>query len=155
MAARVPNIAKGRFVHYATLPQTNDAWILVLLQAGGASDLADLVDFDNLGAILAGGNDECDFTGYARRTLTGVAPTVDDGDDEATVDANDPAAYTNTDAAQASAFGVICYDPDTTGGTDADLIPVWVGDCAVTFDTDVATTVAFDAAGLLAATEPA
>lgn len=148
MADMIPNIAKGKFGYYATLPATNDAMILVLLKSSGIESDATLLDYDSLSAILAATNDECDFTGYARRTLASNTATVDDTNNRLDTDAADPSAYTNSGgSSQAAAKAVICYDPDTTGGTDADLIPCAILDCAVTFDVGVATSIAFATAG--------
>lgn len=149
MADFVFNVAKGKIAYYCGLPATNDALVLVLLKATGLDSDATMRDLDTLAAVLASGTtDECDFTGYSRRTLTGVTVTVDDANDRTDMDAADPASYTNTGAQQASGKAIICYDPDTTTGTDADLIPLFGYDCAVTFDTNVATTVAFNASGI-------
>ncbi len=157
MSDFVFNIAKGRHAHYASLPGTNDALVLVLLKTAEAD--AALKDHDTLTSILGGTSDEADFTGYARRTLASVTVTVDDTDDEVVVDAADPAAYTNSGgSAQNCPKGVICYDPDTTTGDDDDLIPLYgvdLGGSGVTFDPGVATTVQFNASGVAVTTDPA
>lgn len=147
MADFVFNIAKGRAARYADLPATNDALILVLLKTSGLEADSALRDYDSLSALLAAANDEADFSGYTRRTLSGVTVTVDDANDRVDVDAADPASYTNSGASQAVSKAVICYDPDTTGGTDADLVPLVALDCVVTFDTGVPVTLSFAAAG--------
>ena len=142
------NISKGRIRSYADLSLANDALVLVLLKSAGLESDAVLKDYDTLAAILAATNDECDFTGYARRNLAGVVINVDDVNDRVDLDATDPAAYTNTGgASQQSGKAVLCYDPDTTGGTDADLVPIFAYDCVMTFDIGVASTVAFNASG--------
>lgn len=148
MADGVMNIAKGQIAYYASLPATNDALILVLLKSAGLEADDTLNNYDNLSLLLAAANDECDFTGYARRTLTGVTVTVDDTNNRVDMDAADPAAYTNTGASQAAGKALICYDPDTTTGTDTTLVPLFYYDCVVTFDPNVATTVQFNAAGI-------
>lgn len=128
------NVAKGKTGYYAGLPGTNDALVLVLLQADGIDDDGTLADYDDLGALLAA-NDEADFTNYERKTLTGVSWTVDDVNDRADADADDvsfPSAGGAVNNTLAKA--VICYDPDTTGGTDADLIPLTAHDVAATTD---------------------
>lgn len=148
------NIAKGSVAHYSRLPvtATTDALILVLLQSTGLEADGTLQDYDTLSAILAGTNDECTFTGYTRRTLASITQTVDDTNNRMDVDAADPATYTNTGAAQISGAAIICYDPDTGAGTDADLIPlVQLMTGTLSFDTDVVTTVAFNAAGFFRA----
>lgn len=142
------NIAKGKAGYYAGLPAANDALILVLLKSSGIESDATLKDYDTLAAILAATNDECDFTGYSRKTLASVTATVDDTNDRLDADAADPSAWTNSGGgAQAAAKAIVCYDPDTTGGTDSDLIPLVALDYAVTFDVGVATSLAFNASG--------
>jgi len=150
MADLVTNIAKGRFIHYASLPGSDDALIAVVLEASGLATDDVLQDFDTLGALLAGTSTE--QTDMGRKTLTGVTVDVDDTANEASFDADD---ITWT-AATGNATGklVICYDPDTTGGTDADLIPLTIHDFAVTPDgTDI--TAQIDADGLAVAENPA
>lgn len=151
MADIVFNIAKGRVAELAALPAANDALILVLLKTAGIEADATLQDYDNLSLLLAATNDEADFTGYARRTLASVTVTVDDTNNRVDVDAADPAAWTNTGIAQAVSAAVICYDNDTTVGTDANLIPLVKLDYVVTFDTGVATTLQFGASGFFRA----
>lgn len=120
MSDIVFNIAKGKAAYLAGLPATNDALILVPLESSGLVSDATMRDYDTLAAILAGATNE--QTTIGRKTLANVTVTVDDTNDRVDVDADD-VTYT---AATGSAVGavVICYDPDTTGGTDADLIPL-------------------------------
>lgn len=151
MANLVFNRAKGRAARVAELPETADALILVLLKSAGLETDAVLRDYDDLAAILAAANDECDFTGYTRRTLASVTVTFDDTNDRVDVDAADPASYTNTGVAQAAGAALVCYDNDTGAGTDANIVPLVKLDAAVMFDTDVATTLTFDAAGFFRA----
>lgn len=147
------NIAKGRSNELAKLGAAADALILVLLQTTGLESDATLKDYDTLSAILAGTNDECTFTGYARRTLAGVTVTVNDTADNQATDATDPASWTNTGgSAQGCGAAIVCYDPDTGVGTDADLVPLYnllAG--TVTFDVGVPVTPAFHANGLYVA----
>lgn len=146
------NIAKGRHARYADLPATNDALVLVLLKAAGLESDATLQDYDTLAAILAAANDECDFTNYTRKNLATVSVTVDDSGNLVKVDADDPSAYTNGGSVQAAGAALVCYDEDTTGGNDSNLIPLYKFDAAVTFDPGVATTVAISANGLATST---
>lgn len=149
MSDFVFNIAKGKIKFYAELPATNDALILVLLKSAGLEVDDTLNNYDDLGALLAAANDELTFTGYARRTLASVTVTVDDTNNRVDLDAADPAAWTNTGgAAEACGKAVICYDPDTTTGTDSTLVPLFAYDCVISFDVGVPTTVAFNAAGI-------
>lgn len=128
MADIVFNIAKGRVAHYATLPAANDALIAVPLEVTGLASDATIRDHDTLAQVLSGGTVE--QTTLGRKTLTGVTVTVDDTNDRVDVDCAD---ITWT-AATGNATGalVICYDPDTTGGTDADLVPLVKLDMAAT-----------------------
>jgi hypothetical protein len=126
----ISNIAKGRFAYYATLPATNDALIIVVLEAAGLEADATLKDYDTLAALLAGTTNE--QTTMGRKTATGVTVTVNDATDLVDVDMDD---LTWT-AASGNAVGalLVCYDPDTTAGTDADLIPLSKHDFTITPD---------------------
>ena len=149
------NISKGRHAARADLPETSDALIGILLVASGLESDATLIDYDTVAALLAGASNEASFTGYSRFTLSNVSVTVDDANDRVVVDADNPAAITNTDSAVAVGKLIVAYDDDTGGGTDANLIPMYGLDCVVTFDTDVATTIQFGANGIGTASEPA
>lgn len=128
MADLIFNIAKGREVHYASLPATNDAFIAVVLEATGLEADATLRDYDTLSALLAGSSNE--QTTMGRKTLAGVAVTVNDTTENVSVDANDItwSAATGNDTGAL----VVCYDPDTTTGDDTTLIPIAKYDFAVT-----------------------
>lgn len=143
MANKVTNIGKGRFVHFATLPATNDALIAVVLEATGLEADDALQDYDDLAALLAGASNE--QTTMGRKTLTGVTVNVNDTTNVASVDVADITWL----AATGNATGklVICYDADTTAGTDANIIPLTLHDFSVTPDgTDI--TVQIDSAGI-------
>lgn len=130
MANIVFNIALGRVASLAALPAANDALVAVPLEAAGLVTDATMRDYDDLAALLAGASNE--QTAMGRKTLTGVSVTVDDTNDRVAIDCAD---ITWT-AATGNAVGavVICYDPDTTGGTDADLVPLTKHDVALTPD---------------------
>lgn len=151
-AAFTFNISKGRVNELAKLGAANDGLILVLVKSSGLESDATLQDYDTLSALLAAANDECDFTGYSRRTLASVTVTTNDTPNTQTADAADPSSWTASGSSQVAGAAIICYDPDTTGGTDADLIPlVQLMAGTVTFDVGVAVTAAFDAAGFFSA----
>jgi hypothetical protein len=147
------NIAKGRSNELAKLGAANDALVLVLLQTTGLESDATLKDYATLSALLAGTNDECTFTGYARRTLSSVVVAPNNTSDTQSTDAADPAAWTNSGgASQGCGAAIVCYDDDTTGGTDANLIPLYnLMAGTVTFDVGVPVTPTFNAAGLYVA----
>jgi hypothetical protein len=122
------NIAKGMVNYYATLPAANDALIAVPIETSGIVSDATMIDYDDLSALLAGASNEQSTMG--RKTLASVTSTTDDSNDRRVADAAD---FTWT-AATGNAISaiVICYDPDTTGGSDSDLIPLVKLDAVVT-----------------------
>lgn len=128
----IPNIALGRNGQLARLPATNDAIIAVVIELTGVVTEATMRDYDDLGALLAGASNE--QTTMGRKTLTSVVVTTDDSGDAASWTAA-PIVWTAA-AGNDTALLVFCYDPDTTGGTDADLIPLVID----TFATDPSGT---------------
>jgi len=116
----VMNIALGKVKYFAELPATNDALILVPLESSGLESDAVLRDKTDLASLVAGTTNE--QTTVGRKTLSSVTVTVDNTNDRVALDCAD-VTWT---APTGNAIGavVICYDPDTTGGTDADLIPL-------------------------------
>lgn len=135
MADGVFNIAKGRAGYYSTLPSANDALIVVLVKATGLEADDTLNNHDDLAAILAAANDEADFTNYARKTVTSAPVTVDDTNNRVDVDIADQ-TWTAAGGAANNTLGklLICYDPDTTGGTDSSIIPLTYHDFTATTD---------------------
>ncbi len=134
------NVAKGRAVELYNRVKSNDpanaAFIIVLIKLGELQ--AAMQDRDDLAAVLgAAGNTEADFTNYARITLTDVEIAALPAPD----DANDRRALTLPNQTYTAAGGaannslvaaLICYDPDTTGGTDANIVPLFHSDYVVT-----------------------
>lgn len=120
----VPNIAKGRVAHYASLPAASDALILVLFKAAGLPTDEVLRDADTLAAVKAAAA-EADFTNYTRKTLGAVTVTVDDTMNLVNIDCAD-VVYADAGGTTNNLMGkaAICYDPDTTVGTDTDLVPL-------------------------------
>jgi hypothetical protein len=145
------NIAKGRVNQLALLPLANDAMFLVWLKSAGLESDATLKDYATLSAILAASNDECDFTGYARKTLTGLTVTPNNASDIQTFDAADVTSMVSTSVTpQTAGACILCYDDDTTSGTDANVIPLLqllVG--TFTFEANSTTPTPFDATGIL------
>lgn len=142
MADSVFNIAKGRVVELYNRVENNDptnaALVVVALQASGLEAHATLIDYDNLSALLGAANNEATNSGYARKVLTdsdlSALPAPDDTNNRYEVDIPDQ----TWSAVQATggAWGalLICYDADTTGGDDTNIIPLTVHDFAVTPD---------------------
>ncbi|MFG3051890.1 hypothetical protein ACGFZP_13195 [Kitasatospora sp. NPDC048239] len=139
MANLVFNVALGRVAAYASLPATNDALIAVPIETSGIVSDATMRDYDDLSTLLAGASNE--QTTMGRKTLASVTVTVDDTNDRVAVDCAD-ITWTAATGNAVSAL-VICYDPDTTTGTDSDLVPLVKLDFALTPDgSDVTATVA-------------
>jgi len=129
MADQVFNIALGRSVELYNRVDINDPANAVLVIAAfnsGDTDAA-LKDVDTLAAIEAlTSTAEATNVNYARKVLTDadiVAFAPDDVNDRVDLDIPDQtwtavAAGTNwTDLA-------ICYDSDSTGGVDANIVPM-------------------------------
>lgn len=132
MPATVTNIAKGRANEFARRVNANDpansAFVVVLLQDTGLETLATLRDYTTLAAILAAANTEVSVASYARLVLSDADvadPTVDQGADTQAFDTAD-FDFGALEAGENVAASVICYDADTTAGTDTDLIPVHI-----------------------------
>lgn len=142
---------KGKVRYYLELPAANDGLFLVLLKFTGLEADATLRDYDDLAALLAAANDECDFGTYTRKAVVPTAATFDDTAHTASVDAPDVPSYTATGASQRAGKALITYDPDTTTGTDATQIPLLAYDCDITFDVGVATSLPFNAGGIFRA----
>jgi len=137
------NVAKGRIVElYNNVDNNvpaNSALIIVPVDAGATSD-ATIRDFATLAAVLAGGVTERTTGGWSRKTLTDVelgALAVDNANDWYQVLLPSPQTWTAVTAGVVTDL-IVCYDGDTTGGTDANIVPLTMHDFAITPDgTDV------------------
>ena len=141
MGSFVFNVGKGRAVELYNRVKSNDptnsAFIVVGLRRGVATD-ATLKDYTTLQAVLNDANaDEVTGTGYARKTLTdsdlAAFPGPDTTNDVYNIDLPDQ-TWTSVAAAAAWTDLLVCYDSDTSTGTDANVIPVTCHDFAVTPD---------------------
>ena len=139
MADLVFNIAKGRVAELYNRVDSNDpansALIVAVIDANGDTD-ATMRDRDDLSALLGGTANEVSNTNYARKVLadadlTAFAP--DDTNDRVDLDIADQ-SWTAVAAGTAWTDLLVCYDNDTTGGTDANIIPLTLHDFAVTPD---------------------
>lgn len=124
------NVALGREVEFHNRVNdsdpTNAVFVLVVLAASGLEVDADLKDYDTLSALLASTNNEVTNTGYARIVLSdaGIAAyTVDDDDDSITLPLANQ-THVNIAVGDSWRKALLCYDSDSTGGTDANIIPV-------------------------------
>ena len=147
------NVAKGRVVELYNRVKSNDptnaAIILVPIETSGLEADATLIDVDSLSALLSGTTNE--QTTMGRKTLTdadlAALPAPDDTNDRYEVSL----PTTTWTAASGNAISkiAVCYDPDTTGGTDANIIPLTMFDFAQTpsgADIQMTTGVFFRAA---------
>lgn len=139
MADFVFNIAKGRVAEFYNRVKSNDpansALIIVVIDANGDTD-ATMRDRDDLAALLGGTANEVTNTNYARKVLTDAdlaALSIDDANDRIDLDLPDQ-TWTAVAAGTAWTDILVCYDPDTTGGTDSAIIPLTCHDFALTPD---------------------
>lgn len=156
MADIIFNIALGRYVYYASQAGVgNAALVLILCKSSGLEADATLRDHDTIQALLAGTTDECDFTNYARKVITSsVTITVDDTNNRVDVDAPDQ-TWVSAGGASNNTVGaaILAFDPDTTSGTDANLIPLVKLDATPNPTTDGTNLVGtFNASGFARAT---
>lgn len=134
MASIQTNISKGSEVRLYDNVDTNNpansALIMLVLATGSANGVNGIIDFDTVAAITAGGYTEVANAGYARKTLTDAdlsAWSPDDTNNRVllTLPLQTWAAVTAGDNWD---IVVVAYDNDTTGGTDANLIPITAGE---------------------------
>lgn len=142
MADTIFNVGKGKIAYYATLPAANDALIAVPIETTGIESDATLQDYADLGTLLAASNNE--QTTMGRKTLSSVTVTVDNTNNRVDVDAAD-ITWTAATGNAISAI-LICYDGDTTSGTDSNIIPLVKLD-AVATPAGGDITFSFNAAG--------
>jgi hypothetical protein len=136
MANVVYNIAKGRIVELYNRVKSNDpansALIIVPLETSGLETDAVLLDKDDLTAVLAGTTNE--QTTMGRKTLTDAdlvaLPAPDDTNDR--YDISLPTVTWTAASGNAISKLLICYDSDTTSGTDANILPLCMFDFAQT-----------------------
>lgn len=139
MADLVFNIAKGRVAELYNRVDTNDpansALIIAIIDAGGETD-DNMRDTDTFTALFATTADEVTNTNYARKVLTDSdlsAFAPDDTNNRVDLDFADQ-TWTSVAAGDAWTDLIVGYDNDTTGGTDANIIPMTLHDFAVTPD---------------------
>lgn len=140
MADFVFNIAKGRVAEFYNRVKSNDpansALIIVVLATSGLESDATLLDKDTLADLVSGTTNEVTNTNYARKVLTDAdlaAFSPDDTNNRVDLDIADQ-TWTGVAAGDGWSKVVVCYDSDTTGGTDANIIPLTCHDFAITPD---------------------
>lgn len=133
------NIAKGRVAEFYNRVENNDpansALILIPCSAGDTE--ANAQDADTVTAALATAINEQTGGGWVRKTLTNTElaafPAPNDTDNRYDI-AVPEVTWTTPAAASDTTHLLIAYDPDTTAGTDADLVPISFHAFAVTAD---------------------
>lgn len=135
------NRAKGRVAEWAERVNANDptnsVFVIAALKASGVESDATLIDKDDFSALVSGATDEATNTGYARKSLDqtgGITVTYDDTNDRVDVDIPDQTWTAVAATGGAWSDLVIGYDSDSTGGTDANILPATQHDFAVTPD---------------------
>ena len=139
------NIAKGKVAQLAKNVDdgspANSRLIVVPIETTGIEADAALKDHDTLSALLAGTSNEQTTMGRKTVAAADITITVDDTNERLDIDIAD-ITWTGATGNAISAL-VICYDPDNTTGTDADLIPLTKHDFVVTPDgSDVVAQIA-------------
>lgn len=114
------NQALGRLAYFASLPAANDALVLITLETAGLETDTVLRDKTTFADLVSGSTNE--QTSVGRKTLTGVLPTIDFANDRLTIKSDD--VVWSTPSGNAIGAFVVCYDPDISSGTDADLVPL-------------------------------
>lgn len=137
MSDIVFNIAKGRVAEYFNRVDSNDptnsAIIVIPIDRGATTD-ATFRDHDTGAAVIAAATERT-TGGWNRKTLTDSdlsALAVDDTNDR--MPATIPALVWTAVTAGAVTDLLFCYDSDTTGGTDSNLIPLTLNAFAITPD---------------------
>lgn len=130
MANQSMDVALGREVEFYSRVDSNDpansALILVALAAANLEADSVLRTYATLSALLAAANNEVTNGGYARITLTDgslSAYTVDTTNHLITLPLSNQ-TFTSIVAGDSWRKLLVCYDSDTTGGTDANIIPI-------------------------------
>jgi len=140
VANQIFNIALGRVAELYNRVDLNDpansALIVVVLATTGIETDAVLKDKDDLAAVVSGTTNEVTNTNYARKVLTDadiVAFAPDDTNDRVDLDIPDQ-TWTAVAAGDGWNDLLVCYDSDTTAGTDANIVPLTMHDFVVVPD---------------------
>ena len=138
MANIVFNIAKGRVVELYNRVKSNDpansALILIPVETTNLEADSALIDSDTVEEVFDGATNE--QTTMGRKTLTdaelAALPAPDDTNDR--YDLSLPQVTWTAATGNPISKILVAYDPDTTGGTDANLIPLTMFDAVATPD---------------------
>ncbi len=142
MADGVFNISKGRVVEYylrVDVSDPTDAVFEIFLMKATEADATLIIRTDVADIFAEGGNTEADFTTYASKILSdselAALPAPDQTNDRYEVDIPDQ-TWTSAGNGTNNTLTkfLTSYDSDSTGGTDANTLPMTHHDFAVTTD---------------------
>lgn len=158
MADFIYNISLGRiaefYVRVDGSDPTNAVFHIEILATAGIESDAVLRDKEDLSAVVAGTTNIVTNTNYADIQLDDtdiVAFAADHSNDRVDLDIPDQ-TWTNILAGDGWNDLIICYDSDSAGGTDANIVPCTQHDFVVTPDgSDITAQIA--AAGFFRASE--
>lgn len=142
MANFVFNISKGRVTELYNRVKSNDpansAIIIIVLATSGLEADSTLIDKTDMTNMVSGTTREVTNTGYARKILTDTTPGINAITPDYANDRFDLSIPSQTWTAVAPGNGwsklLVCYDNDTTGGTDTNIIPMTAHDFVITPD---------------------
>jgi len=144
------NVAKGAWAGWCrTVGSANAALTVVPMEQASLTGDATMQDYTTLADILAGSSNE--QTTMGRKTVTSCTVTVDTTNNRVDCDMDD----LTWAAASGNAVGslLVCYDSDTTTGTDANIVPIASLDFPVT-PTGIDITARFGSSGWIRARNP-
>jgi hypothetical protein len=112
---------------------TNSAFLMVVLAATGLEADTTLRTYATLSALLAGTSNEVTNGAYARKTLTqaDLSAFAPNTTTHRTTLSLPLQTFTTIAAGDSWSKVLICYDSDTTGGTDANVLPVTAADLRI------------------------
>lgn len=144
MSDFVFNVGLGRVAEFYWRVKNNDpansALVVAVLATAGIETDAVLRDKTTFADLVSGATNEATNSGYARKVLTDadlLAFAVDHANDRVDLDIPDQ-TWTSVQSGDNWSKIIIGYDSDTTGGTDANIIPLTAHDFPVSPDgTDI------------------
>lgn len=156
-ANQIYNRALGRGTEWVERVNANDPANSVIvwdvLATSGIESDATLKDKDDFAALVSGATNFGTGTGWSRKTIDntgGLVVTYDDTNDRVDIDMPDLTWTAVANAADDVSALVSGYDSDSTGGTDANILPWTQHDWVIQPDgSDVTAVIA--AAGMFRA----
>lgn len=128
MTSFVFNTVKGSVGSYLDLVPANSALVVIPIESAGLETKSVLEDKTSLSDVLSGSTNE--QTSLGRKVSTAVTTGVDNSLNRYSASIDEQTWVSGT----GNPIGgiMVCYDPDTTTSTDADLIPITFHDWPIT-----------------------